>query len=351
METFSLFTNHSRLNLFLMLLLALAVPSRLHASSGPPYVTTQGGGWIGNEVQLNGTAGDYGGDVYAWFQWGTTTDYGNLTSPVVNPQGPLNPSGGFSALLSGFTFTPNTAYHFQAVASNYYSTVYGSDATFIIPGPPVITNQPQSQTVAAGATVTFTVGAWTANVDPFSNLSYQWMKDSVAIPSATTSTLTITNAQYSDAGSYSVTVSNIYEGGWVILSDPATLTFQAAPPPAPFFTGQVPLGNDWYYLAASSNNVFGYYSIASFPFVYHNNLGFEYCVDANNAASGAYFYDFTSSVWFYTEPNLFPILYDFNRSAWLYYSPDTNNPGTYTSNPRWFYDYSANQWTTNMAAQ
>jgi hypothetical protein len=300
-------------------------------------------------MELGGIAGDYVGDVYGWFQWGVTTNYGNVTSPVLVPPLPGYAFGWFSDVLPEFTLTPNTVYHYQAVASNVFGTVYSGDATFSTPGPPVITNQPQSQTVLVGTTVTFTVGAWTADVDPFATLYYQWRKDSVAIPSSTNSTLTITNAQNFDAGSYSVTVSNMYFGGWVISSDSATLTIQAAPPPAPFFSGQVPLGNDWYYLAASSNNVFGYYSIAFFPFVYHNDLGFEYCVDANNAASGAYFYDFTSSVWFYTEPNLFPILYDFNRSAWLYYSPDTNSPGSYTSNPRWFYDYSANQWITNMA--
>lgn len=119
---------------------------------------------------------------------------------------------------------------------------------------------------------------------------------------------------------------------------------------APFFTGEAALGTNWYYLAPSSDHVFGFYSLAFFPCVYHNDLGFEYYVDANNASGGAYFYDFASSAWFYTEPNLFPYLYDFSRNAWLYYAPDPNNPGFYTSNPRWFYDFSASLWTTNMAA-
>jgi hypothetical protein len=55
----------------------------------------------------------------------------------------------------------------------------------------------------AGQGASFTVVA-TAAPPP----TYQWRKDGVAIPGATGATLTITNAQPSDAGSYSVAVTN-----------------------------------------------------------------------------------------------------------------------------------------------
>jgi hypothetical protein len=44
----------------------------------------------------------------------------------------------------------------------------------------------------------------------------------------------------------------------------------------------------------------------------------------------------TSGHWFYSSPSLFPYLYDFTLTAWLYYFPATNNPGHYTTNPRYF---------------
>ena len=65
--------------------------------------------------------------------------------------------------------------------------------------------------------------------------------------------------------------------------------------------------------------------------------------DANDGARGAYFYDFASQGWFYTSPSLpFPYLYDFNLNTLLYYFPDPNNPGRFTSNPRFFYNFSTN---------
>jgi hypothetical protein len=75
-------------------------------------------------------------------------------------------------------------------------------------------------------------------------------------------------------------------------------------------------------------------------------LGFEYLFDANDANHGIYFYDFASSSFFYTSPTLFPYLYDFSLNAWLYYLPDVHNPGHYTHNPRWFYNFATGQWIT-----
>jgi len=60
-----------------------------------------------------------------------------------------------------------------------------------------------SQAVAAGATVTFSVGA------TGSALSYQWRFNGSPISGATGSAYTRTNAQTQDAGSYSVVVSNV----------------------------------------------------------------------------------------------------------------------------------------------
>ncbi len=89
--------------------------------------------------------------------------------------------------------------------------------------PPTIITQPTNQTVLVGSNVTFSVTA-TGTVP----LRYQWRRDATAIPGATNSTLILTNVQLSQAGSYSVVVSNAFG---VVTSQTATLTVN--PPPLP----------------------------------------------------------------------------------------------------------------------
>ena len=114
-----------------------------------------------------------------------------------------------------------------------------------------------------------------------------------------------------------------------------------------FFNGEIALGGGFYYLQFANGTPFGYYSyLPDQNFIYHIDLGFEYLLDANDANHGIYFYDFASSSFFYTSPTLFPDLYDFGLNAWLYYLPDANNPGRYTHNPRWFYNFTTGQWIT-----
>ena len=108
------------------------------------------------------------------------------------------------------------------------------------------------------------------------------------------------------------------------------------PPPASFFSGEVSLGSGVYYLQFPDGNVFGYYNLANFPVFYHYDMGVEAFVAGGNGA--AYLYDFTSGHWWYTSSSIFPSLYDFTLSNWLYYLPASNNPGHYTTNPRYFSD-------------
>src|SRR5205085_1523370 len=68
---------------------------------------------------------------------------------------------------------------------------------------PSITVQPEGQTNLLGSAATFTVVA--SGTAP---LQYQWRKQSSLLPGATNSSLTIENLQGSDAGAYSVIVSN-----------------------------------------------------------------------------------------------------------------------------------------------
>ncbi len=86
-----------------------------------------------------------------------------------------------------------------SVASTLRTVVDGQSAA----GAPSIVAQPTSQTTVVGGSATFTV---TANGD--APLTYQWLLDDVEIAGATSASLTLSNVQASDVGTYTVTVSN-----------------------------------------------------------------------------------------------------------------------------------------------
>ncbi len=71
------------------------------------------------------------------------------------------------------------------------------------PSPPVISVQPQSQTVAPGSNVTLTLTA-TGNPTP----SYQWRTNTVIFRNQTNASLTVTNFQSAKEGNYDVVVTN-----------------------------------------------------------------------------------------------------------------------------------------------
>jgi hypothetical protein len=85
---------------------------------------------------------------------------------------------------------------------------------------PTITTQPASQTVNAGANVSFTVVA--SGTAP---LSYQWQKNGTSISDATSATLTLSSVTTDSAGSYTVRVSNTAGS---VTSAAATLTVQSS---------------------------------------------------------------------------------------------------------------------------
>jgi len=117
---------------------------------------------------------------------------------------------------------------YDVVVSNSAGSVTSSTATLVVVPPlvrPSITNQPVSQTVEVGASVTFSVSA--SGTPP---LAYQWRKYGDDIGGANTSVHTIDSAQTSDQGDYDVVVSN---SAGSVTSSTATLVVVPQPPSGP----------------------------------------------------------------------------------------------------------------------
>jgi hypothetical protein len=81
--------------------------------------------------------------------------------------------------------------------------------------PPVITTQPVNKAGVLGSSASFSVVATGTG-----GVTYQWRKGGTNIPGATSSTVTLTNLQAVDAGSYDVVVTN---AAGSVASTPVTL--------------------------------------------------------------------------------------------------------------------------------
>jgi len=116
----------------------------------------------------------------------------------------------------------------RALSHVEVQAIYNSSSNGMCPpSPPVLTAQPQSQTVEVGANVTFTCSA-----GGFSPLSYQWQVNGSNIVEATASSLSLTNVQTVDTGEYSVVVTNVAgsitsTSAMLIVNPPLPMTFQS----------------------------------------------------------------------------------------------------------------------------
>jgi hypothetical protein len=103
---------------------------------------------------------------------------------------------------------------YSVIVSNPWGSS-DSSATLRVLWPPLITLPPVGQAVALGNSITLSVTA-----DGLSPLSYQWFRNSAALPGATSRFLLLNNVTETSAGAYGVRVQNL-DG--VLMSDPATV--------------------------------------------------------------------------------------------------------------------------------
>ncbi len=107
----------------------------------------------------------------------------------------------------------------RALSSSEVKALYDYEST---PPVPVILQQPQSQVVNAGASVTFSV-----SLNPGGAFNYQWQLNGQNIPGATQASFTMNNVSVGTS-TYRVIISN---SAGAVISNDAVLTVNPNPPP------------------------------------------------------------------------------------------------------------------------
>ena len=185
-----------------------------------------------NSATLNGTVNPNGYPTTAWFQWGNTTNYGNLTS--VTNLGSGTTALPLSVPLAGLT--PSVTYHFRIVATNDHGLVYGSDQSFTTASllPPQVSTLPATGVTTNSATLNGTVNpnGWpTAAWFEWGNTtSYGNLTAATALGSGTTALpLSVPLAGLTPSVTYHFRLAATNDNGLVYGSDQSFATL--GPPP------------------------------------------------------------------------------------------------------------------------
>jgi alpha-tubulin suppressor-like RCC1 family protein len=120
-----------------------------------------------------------------------------------------------------FNVTTNDFANYSVVVRNALGEVTSSNAILFVNVPVSITEQPQSQEAGVGDNINFQVTA--RGTAP---LRYQWRKNGIDIFGAQSSTLFVSNVQETDAGNYTVVITNNFSA---VTSQVAVLIVQSPP--------------------------------------------------------------------------------------------------------------------------
>ena len=171
--------------------LSVTDPATGVAGPTPPMILAQPqsqSATVGSSAQFSVTAVGSGALSYQW--WHNHILISGQTAPT----------------LSLMEVTAADAGSYAVIVTSSLGSVESSTATLTTLSlfvPPAITAQPYKNSATVGSPVSFMVGA-----SGFGPLTYQWLVNGTPVPSATSATLTIQHVQNSDAGTYSVVVSN-----------------------------------------------------------------------------------------------------------------------------------------------
>jgi hypothetical protein len=160
----------------------------------------------------------------------------------------VNMLGSTSELLFLSNVQLGDAGDYTVVVSDGTGIIMSTAATLIVNAPPVITGQPSSSTVDQDGSVIFSVTATGAT-------TYQWQRNGSDLSGKTGASLSLTNVQVADAGSYTVIVGN---GAGNITSNASILTVNPKLTQAQY-DAAVQVGRDQ---VANSPNSYGLYSLS-----------------------------------------------------------------------------------------
>jgi hypothetical protein len=116
-----------------------------------------------------------------------------------------NIAGATNATLTLSDVQSNSAGTYTVTVTDPAGSTTSSNAVLTLLFPSTITSSPSSQAVVAGTTVMFSGAA--SGTGP---IGYQWQFNGTNIPGATGTSLTVTNALESNAGSYTFVATNLY---------------------------------------------------------------------------------------------------------------------------------------------
>jgi len=218
---------------------AIAAIETMRGGSSAVYKVTPDGtvsGFAGQDHPFRVTSIDgVGGN--AWFMWAdsvATDAAGNVYVTDDNCVRRITPAG-VVATLAGLSeyhgstdgVTSSARFYFpMGLAVDHAGRVYVADTynqtirVGVAAGPPVITTQPLSLSVASGGTAQFSVA-----VSGVPEPKLQWYRNGAVLANGTAATLTLAGALASDAGDYTVTATNDLGS---VTSNKATLTVMAA---------------------------------------------------------------------------------------------------------------------------
>ena len=185
-----------------------------------------------------------------------------------------NVAGSSTATLTLTGVSATDAGSYSVLVSNAVGTATSTAAALTVVLPPAIATQPAPQTQAVGASATFSVTATGSTP-----LNYFWIKNGAAIANGTkysgvnTSNLIVATLATTDAGNYSVTITNLAGS---VTSSVAALTIVSSP------TITTPPAN--VSVIAGSNASFTVTAAGSAPLVYQWLKGGTPLADGGNVS-------------------------------------------------------------------